>query len=155
MIRPITPVLFLLLAGCAVDSAPRLVSVERAAPLTGSLAIVSEPDASPEQIRLARALKKALGPALAAEGQPASQLLTVAASRAPASLGLATEGDGPVRWLSTPRPPRRFDACRAERFHAHVAAPSFSAHGEFDFCNLDDQRIDSLAQAFARAIVAD
>jgi len=152
--RQTFPLLALLLTGCAIDGTPRLMAVERAAPLPASLPVAFDGEAAGEAGRVAQALAVALGTRAVASGSLDGPALLVTASRAPASMGVAVEGKAgaPVRWLSPPRSPRRFESCKPERLHASVTAPEFAAHGEIDFCRLDETRIEALASQLAKAV---
>lgn len=152
--RQILPLFALLLTGCAIDGTPRLTAVERAASLPASLPVAFDGEATSEAGRVAQALARALGTRAVASGSLEGPALLVTASRAPASMGVAVEGkaDEPVRWLSSPRTPRRFESCKPERLHASVTAPAFSAHGEVDFCRLDEAPIEALASQLAKAV---
>lgn len=152
--RQTVPLLALLLSGCAIDGTPRLMAVERAAPLPAALPVAFDGDAASEAGRVARALAQVLGTRVVPAGTADGPVLLVAAAKAPAGLGVAVEGKAgePVRWLSPPRAAGSFDSCRAERLHASATAPDFAAHGEVDFCTLDQARIEALAQQLAQAV---
>lgn len=154
IMRLSVPLLALLIAGCAPEGTPRLTGVDRAGPPAALLPVTFDPGAGRETRLLAEALAAALNSRAVPATSPDGPALTIAVSRAPASIGLAVEGKaaGPVDWLSLPRRERPFDACRVERLHASVTGPGIAVHGETDFCRLDQDRIDALAQSLARAV---
>lgn len=152
--RQIVPLFALLLAGCAIDGTPRLMALDRAGQLPAALPVAFEGEPGSEADRVAQALAAELGTRAAPTKSIDGPALLVTVSRAPASMGVALEGKTgePVRWLSLPRTPRRFESCKAQRLHASVTAPGFAAHGEVDFCTLDQERIEALGRKLAEAV---
>lgn len=151
----------MLLAGCAVNTPPRLLASQSAGPLPAEVRIDSPDD--PDARRFAAALQRNLAGRGKAVLPGADTALTITLAQRPATMGIAQEGpasDG-VRWLSPPRRRHLFDGCPAQQVQVTVVArsdmaaqPLYAGRGAFAFCTLDPEKLDILAQAFARAMTS-